>query len=416
MTNKALIAAILTIGLLIPIGLYHYATHGVQQISVAQTFNLLESNRADLRVVYLRHEQDEGLIDQLSVPTDQFLSLAPDDDIPESIKGKTVLLLCEAGISAAMQAKRFQQSAVHVLVPKGGTQKLLSQEFTTTKPGEYRELKSFRSSTVFDRCGVFIAGFVMKPIYMVLSFLVFLLIRRSRIRELNYLAAAMFAFWAGENFCFFNYVFFNEESYLIELLHMYGMVACFGFLVLWLYQLIHGKLIRSADNGKTCLLVPLCRCCTHESGDCKAEKFTPVIVICFLFLSFMPLTARTTGAAYSTTTISGTASACLHPIWLQIYEIRVLPWNAITLLLIALILYIARHKKSASSIQVFMSFGIGFFCFSIFRLGLLAIYRHNLFWFIFWEELTELLFMCFIIWYLWQFYRNVFRLRPTQPA
>jgi hypothetical protein len=123
-----------------------------------------------------------------------------------------------------------------------------------------------------------------------------------------------------------------------------------------------------------------------------------LLIVFSIVISFMPFLASPAPVSYSTE-ILGSRYFYTHPILYQIYEIRYLPFAAIVFFLSALIVF-QRSKRSVFSRVLFAS-GLGLLGFSLFRLILFGLYRDNLTWFSFWEELTELLYVAgtgYIIW------------------
>src|SRR5512140_3220569 len=94
---------------------------------------------------------------------------------------------------------------------------------TTTLPS--------RVSTPAEQLVVFAGGFLLKPIYMLLSLGLLVVLWRQRPRHLRSLALSMLFFFAVQIICCINFPILRAESPLLEYGHSAGMVAALGFLV-----------------------------------------------------------------------------------------------------------------------------------------------------------------------------------------
>ena len=69
----------------------------------------------------------------------------------------------------------------------------------------------------------------------------------------------------------------------------------------------------------------------------------------------------------------------------------------------ALVTFYLRKDDPLPFAKVLLASGLGFFGFSMFRLVLFQVYRDNLTWFVFWEEVTELIYIVGVGAVLWIF-------------
>ena len=86
----------------------------------------------------------------------------------------------------------------------------------------------------------------------------------------------------------------------------------------------------------------------------------------------------------------------------QIYEIRYCPLAAVLLLAIALAVLAFKRRDPVLWSKVFFAAGVGAVGLSFLRLAILQLYRDNLAWFTFWEEVTELIFVAgagLVLWF-----------------
>ena len=115
------------------------------------------------------------------------------------------------------------------------------------------------------------------------------------------------------------------------------------------------------------------------------------------------------------TKIFGTPYNFSHAVLYQIYEIRYCPLAAVLLLAMALAVLAVKRRDPVLWSKVFLAAGVGALGFSFLRLVILQVYRDNLAWFTFWEEVTELLFVAGSGLVLWFFREGLFGERRT-PA
>ena len=104
-------------------------------------------------------------------------------------------------------------------------------------------------------------AFVLKPVYEIMALAVAILLWRRADPDLAALRRAALAFFIGENACAANYLFFNEQSTLMEFFHTYGMAACFGLVVFALMEAFDHRVFHFSEREKKCVLLPLCGRC-----------------------------------------------------------------------------------------------------------------------------------------------------------
>lgn len=239
-------------------------------------------------------------------------------------------------------------------------------------------------ATVFTAFGV-------KPIYMILSLLIALWLRRRRSPDLIALKWAMLFFLGGEVFCAVNYLFFAEASLLAEYLHMFGMAVAFGLTVLALVEFMDDRLIRFSNPGTHCALLAACgKCYKNAAVTCSLRVIFTIAAPCLIPICAMPFLVEPKPALQNTV-ILGTPYTYSHPWVYQLFEIRYAPAAAASFFTVALLLLLLRRERSFPTAKLFFAGGTGFLCFGMFRLILFSLYRDILAWFVIWEELTELI-------------------------
>jgi len=140
---------------------------------------------------------------------------------------------------------------------------------------------------------------------------------------------------------------------------------------------------------------------------CGLRRTFYVLIPATIVLAFMPLLAQPVTASYNTH-ILGTFYNYSHPVIYQIYEIRYLPLAAIAALTASLLVLLLKKTDPVSWSKMLFAVGMGALGFSLMRLFILAPYSNNQVWFVFWEEITELMFVAGAGIVLWIFRPGLF--------
>ncbi len=228
---------------------------------------------------------------------------------------------------------------------------------------------------------------------MLLSFVLAVVMRRLKSPDLVALRWAFICFFIGEAFCAANYLFFHEDSYLVEYLHSFGMVLAFGFTTYALFEGLDLRIIRYADPGERCAALDLCLSCKkYTDTSCGFMQIFQWLIPSLIILAGIPLVVDLHAASYNTE-ILGTSYNYSHPVVFQIFEIRYSPIVAILFFAGAFFVLRSDKNNSVAFAKILFAAGMGFFGFSMFRLILFGLYRDNLVWYVVWEEITELLYI-----------------------
>ncbi|MEI6613704.1 MAG: hypothetical protein WCL37_02290 [Chrysiogenales bacterium] len=257
-----------------------------------------------------------------------------------------------------------------------------------------------------------LTAFAVKPFYMVLSLLIALWLRRRRSPDLAALKWALLFFFSGELFCAVNYLFFAEGSHLAEYLHMVGMAVAFGLTVLALVEFLDERVIRFSNPDSHCALLAACgKCYKNAAVSCSLRMIFTIAAPCLFALCAMPLLAEPRSILQNVI-ILGTPYAYSHSLLYQLFEIRYAPTAAAIFFAVAFLLLLLRKERSFSTAKLFFAGGAGLLAFGMFRLILFSIYRDNLAWFVIWEELTELLYVTALGFFLLVFRKKPLLLQP----
>ena len=244
---------------------------------------------------------------------------------------------------------------------------------------------------------VVVTAFFIKPLYMALSLLPAWFLRRRREADLSALRWAMIFFFAGELFCAVNYVLFREGSFAAEYLHMFGMAIAFGCAFLAASEFMDERVIHFSAANKNCALLAACgKCYKTAPVACSLRQVFVIVLPCLTLLCAMPLLVSLRFAAQDTLILK-TPYSYAHPALYQFFETRVSPLAAALFFLAALLAFLLRRERAWSMAKLFFAGGAGFLSFALFRLVLFSLFREKLYWFVIWEEWTEMMFIA-ILW------------------
>jgi rhodanese-related sulfurtransferase len=345
-------------------------------------------------------------------PYQEIAALRSAESIPEDLRGKRLLLLCESGVLSALATQHLSKIGIwNATNVHGGMQAWVA---TAEKPcalalcrlrsgsGEVEGLPS-RPSPPLEEWAAVLTGFLIKPLYTLLALVLAVILWRQHAPDLLALRWAMLCFFVGEDFCAANYLFGSDQSLLLEYFHSYGMVLCFGLTTYALLEGIDQRLIKLSDPQARCAALGLChRCIKHADVPCGLRRVFLFLIPAMIIIALAPLSAALVPVSYNTT-IFGTFYNYSHPVLCQIFETRYLPATAVVLFTTSLGILRYARKNPVLWSKVFFSAGFGAIGFSFFRLLVFHAYRDNLVWFGAWEEVTELLFILGVGLVLWVF-------------
>lgn len=271
----------------------------------------------------------------------------------------------------------------------------------------------FRDVPRFEQLVLAGAVYPIKLAYMALASLVVGLLWKQASPSLAALRWAMIFFLVGELICWINILAFFEEHLLLEYLHSWGMVVCFGFLVFAIVEALDSGVFHySAPNAK-CALVGVCQgCAKHTGGPCLLERLFKWMLPLALLVGWMPLSVPIAPVSYNTL-ILGVARNLSHSTPMLWYEIRYAPLAGLALMGAAwLMVFRASRGRESGTLRlakILLAGGVGHLGFAFLRLAFFAFYRDNLVWFVFWEEFTELILVTGVLVIVWLFH-------PELPA
>ncbi len=401
---------------LLPLLLYWFLLGRIPSVSVSEARVLLARTNSppvlvDVRPpeVYLAHHV-EGAV---SWPYQAIASATDSSQMPPSLKGKQLLLICSTGLrSSSATHKLGGRLGVEASNVTGGM-----QAWDAIPPGQN---SAFRSFDVFEQWVVIITAFGIKPAYTLLSLVVIIWLWRQRGPDLVALRWGLIAFWLGENACATNYMIFHGNSDFWEYLHNLGMAACFSFTTYALLEGTDRRLIKYSPAKDRCAALSLCRACIKYDADvpCGLRRVFAMFLPATIVVAAMPLCADLKTAAYDTH-ILGTTVHYSDTLADQLFEIRYCPYMAVLLLTASWLVLLFKRQEPVPLAKLLFAAGMGPVGFGFMRLFLSAAYREDPVWFNAWEEITELLFVAAVAFILLVFRQSLFAKEPpsqTNPA
>ncbi len=404
-SRKNIIAALITI---IPLILWGFAQHTAPVV----TNESLENNSTDrYLLVDVRESDDETGTLKSGIRLDIEDTVAV-SSIARQYEKSPLLVICDGGLNSIIGANTLiESSADSVYYLEGGLQKNRNSKYISLLSDNPKPPIN-HTLTVPEQYATYIASFVIKPLYMVLSFILVVLLYRYKQSLHKPLMIGLFFFWLGENLCMVNYFFFNDESTMVEYLHSVGMMLCFAWFMSWAIDILKQKLI-TFNVSKRCSLVPLCSSCSYSKGKrCRVESLQQIISMACIIVALIPLTMSITHTSY-TAIVFGEPYFYSHAALYQLHELRVLPIIAIVLFITSLLFSYIGQEKYRRLTDDLCAFGLGVIGFMIFRVALYGLFFSDISYFNFWEEGTELLFIIFIFIYMWIFHNGLYTVRKN---
>ena len=359
-----------------------------------------------------------------SWPLDEILALKHGDDLPVEFRDKRLLMLCSGGVRSTLATRHLAGLGVpRVVNVRGGVQEWIGSAVGSeaavfdrwrTADGKIVEFP-FHQLSWAKQLALVVSGFVFKPIYVVLSLAIAIVLWRSKAVDLAVLRWAMIFFFIGENCCTVNYLAFHETSYLLEYLHMFGMLMCFGFVAYAFLEGVDRRLLMLSDPGSKCVSLGLCRqCIKYTDAPCGLKRTFFMIIPACIVLALMPLSADWLSTSYNTE-VFGTPYSLAHLTYQQAFELLYCPIAAIFLLTVSLLVLVVKRDDPLPLAKLAFAAAMGPLSFGFFRMILASCYRRNQSFNACWEEITELLFIVAVCFVLWTFREGLFPKSNEEP-
>ncbi len=351
-------------------------------------------------------------------PLSEIMDLNSPENAPPHFKNKTLLVICNTGGDSTKAVVHLNNLGVsNVKNVRGGISDWIGSvagpegemyDRWATASGEIIHFPSRILSWLMQLI-VVVSGFGFKGCYTFLSFVLIILLWKNQTVDLAALRWGMIFFFVGENFCLANYIIFFEKSYIFEYFHNLGMLLSFGFVTYAVIEGLDRRLLFLSDSSRKCASLSLCQeCIKYKDVPCRLKHMFYLALPACIALCFIPLCALGHSMSYNVD-IFGTYYNYSHSLMYQLFELRFCPIAALVLLTISLAILLLDKKNPLPRSKIFFAAGMGVLGFGTFRMILIGVFKDNLWWYGFWEETTELIFIVSICVVLWIFRNSLLR-------
>lgn len=267
---------------------------------------------------------------------------------------------------------------------------------------------SVRDMSTAEQWLAIIAGWVVKPIYMVLSLIWIVWLWRRSEPDLVALRRGLIIFWLGENACTVNYLCLGGGSDLWEYLHNFGMAVGFSFIAWAVLDGLDRRLIKLSPPKERCAALHLCKqCIKHAEVPCKLQQVFKVLIPATLVTALIPFTAGIRLISYKTVVLGRTEHYGLMASS-QFFENYYCPAIAILFMTASWLVMLCKKSDPVPLAKMLFAVAIGPLGFGFMRLILSGVFVNNLLWYVVWEEVSELLFVIVVGYLPWVFRRALF--------
>lgn len=404
---------------LLPLGLYWIVLGNVPTIDSAAALERVGNANSRVVLIDVRPRpayQERHIMGARSLPLPTILELDSAKDLPADLRNMTLLLVCDSGLLSAQATRHLSAQGVKAYNIRGGMQdwgrawpQFKDSPFSRFEVAGGVLQEPFQEMSRAEQAAAALALLWIKPTYMLLSTAVSLyLILRSKAADLRSSGWSLMVFLIGEVFCAINYVLLKDNSYFAEYIHSYSMAVAFGLAAYALLKGLDQRLVHFSQADKRCALLPVCgQCAKYQPVRCAIHRIAQFMGVSLIILAAIPLLAPFSYSAYNTQ-IGPIMHYYSRPIVHQWFEARFSPTLAIVLSGLALlIMQRTSHITLHPLAKALLCAAAGFLGFGMFRVILGMVYAEKLVWAIFWEELTELMFVSAVMYILWIFRRTL---------
>ena len=272
-----------------------------------------------------------------------------------------------------------------------------------------------RVMTLAEQWLAITAGFVVKPLYMLLAFIWIVWLWRRREPDLSALRRGLIAFWMGENACTVNYLCFGGLSDLWEYFHNLGMAVGFAFIAWAVLDGLDRRLLKLSPPTDRCAALTLCKTCIKYSAvPCKLQRVFKMLIPATLVIAVIPITAGIKIVSYHAVVMGTTENYALM-VSSQMFENYYCPAVAVLCITGSWLVMLVRKDDPVPLSKLLFAAALGPLGFAFIRLFLSGVFAENLLWYVAWEEITELIFVTAVGYILWIFRHSLMR-KPGQMA
>jgi rhodanese-related sulfurtransferase len=241
-----------------------------------------------------------------------------------------------------------------------------------------------------------LAAFIVKPVYIVMTFLVIVMLWRKRSRDLVLIRYAMVFFFIGENACSMNYLVASNTSIWLEFVHGVGMVGMFFLLIWGLVVFFDERVVHYLDPERPCVFQRHCKLCwKKENVSCGLHRLAIYLLPALAFTAFIPVTMPLRPFSIIMPVFLSDV-LWFKDFWNLFLEFRVYPiLGALCFITSYFWTRKGRHALPKAQLPFFLALGFTFY--SYFRFGLLLTFNENQAWADWWEESTEFIMVALVM-------------------
>lgn len=328
---------------------------------------------------------------------------------------RDVVVICQSGWDSQVAASTIAAAGfVHVYSLNSGLAGLKSAGFAfDSGPGPDVPAAILRPPVIpistISQLAVTMAAFVVKPVYMLISILIIVVLWRQHARELILLRFAMVSFVLGEGACAVNYLAAENAGLWLEFLHGAGMVGTYTLVFGSLFVFFDEQILHYSAADRRCNMQRFCRhCWKNETVECGLFRIgliaLPMFAVCALLPVTMPIRPYT-----MIMPVFDSDVLWIKDFWNLLIEFRVYPILGACCALLSFLIF-RRGKDAVTKAQPLLFLSVGFTGYAFFRFGLLLTFGENQGWADWWEELSELM-LVVLIWGFLVVYRRSYSLK-----
>lgn len=355
-------------------------------------------------------------------PWSQIRSAKDANWLPAELERRRLLFICETGFTSSLATHRVRPWGIEALSVRGGMAAWTvpqtglpgaDQSARSTKAGDASD---WRPMSMLNQWIVVITAFGVKPLYLLVSFGVVIVLWRRTERDLTALRWGMIWFWFGEQACTTNWLAYGGASEGLDYLHEFGMVTGFAFVAWSVMEGLDTRLIHFSAAKERCAALSLCRRCSKYADEpCGFRRLFLFSVPATAVIALLPLTVDFRLTSYSSEVLG--AKVCYsHTMISELFELRLCPLLALLFFAASWLVLLFKRNDPVPWSKLLFAAGLGPLGFGTMRMALLGVFSDDLMWFDTWEEWTELLFVLGVAVVLWIFRQGLLAKHPGVPA
>ncbi|MHC4457662.1 MAG: rhodanese-like domain-containing protein [Planctomycetota bacterium] len=250
--------------------------------------------------------------------------------------------------------------------------------------------------SLLSQLAMTLAAFIVKPAYIVMTFLVIMMLWRKRSRDLVLIRYAMVFFFIGENACSLNYLVASNSSVWLEFVHGLGMVGMFFLLIWGLVVFFDERVVHYLDPERPCVFQRHCKLCwKKENVSCGLHRLALYLLPALAFTAFIPVTMPLRPFRIIMPVFLADV-LWFKDFWNLFLEFRVYPILG-ALCFITSYFWTRKGQHALPKAQLPFFLALGFTLYSYFRFGLLLTFNENQAWADWWEESTEFIMVALVM-------------------